>query len=103
MTPLGQQIARLLQPEHWDEWDADIFTIRHRPTGVELWMGTDRFFFRVYEPHVEFRVWERLRLAKMARRVLRHIRGEGGSQAERQLLERLQTPEERAIEELLRS
>lgn len=33
-----------------DEWTASQFTLKHNPTGTELWIANDRYRFEVYRP-----------------------------------------------------
>ena len=118
MTPLGQQIARLLQPERWTEWELTgerRVDIQHDGTGLRLgfctepWPGTGDLRVELDQEHMEpgFGHWEKRRLVKATARIYwrlqRHSRECANERAGQQIGERLMTAEERAIEELLRS
>ena len=97
MTPLGQQIARLLQPEHWEEWDLYFGCLRHKPTSLQL----DILWFEVYGAGLG--MLDRMRLWRAAYRLERYLMKRRREQAIEELSQRLMSEEERAIEELLRS
>jgi len=98
MTPLGQQIARLLQPEHWEDWCL-WFGMLHRPTRLLI----DVSLFDVYVARMELGLWDRVMLWPAANRLRRHLERQRRNEAVAELQGRLMTAEERAIEELMRS
>jgi len=103
MSPLAVAIAQLLSPAHQEEWCFDLLTIRHRPTGLELWVSMHFFLFDTWPKTGVLTLWERWRLRRMALRVVQYLRRRERSELMARLREKLLTAEERAVEDLLRA
>lgn len=43
MSKFGKEVARLLKND--GDWDCSEYELTHRPTGLELWIGTGVWFF----------------------------------------------------------
>lgn len=46
MSKLGREISILLQ--HPDDWECDKYCLKHKPTGIELWIANGPFFLDVW-------------------------------------------------------
>jgi hypothetical protein len=98
----GHQIARLLQPEHWEQWEIGNFTMIHHELRLVIVFGEPwsfsltRFGARDDEETVHLTShlgwWESRRIRKLIQRKVKSRRDSARRAAE-----------ERAIEELLRS
>lgn len=91
MTALGHQIARLLQPEHWEEWARLATCVHHLRLNLTI-SNKGPLFMLHGIPSVDLAG----RLPWLERRHIQRL-------AEKMIRGLTERAEERAIEELLRS